>query len=469
MTTEKYLMIRNPGIADVGSFTLIGASSSRYSTRSGTIGMYGSGAKLGTAKLLRDGIEPTIVPDKLKLNFHTAPETANGRTFDRVHITFSGKDLDGKNRSATEALGYTTEWGASDWRNLGMAVREFVSNAIDGAIEAGSDHRSVEIEVVDKIRAKSGHTAVFIPYTPEIEDVHKSLGVLFLHLGSPKDLGKKLLPKRFPEKDEVIVYKKGVAVCKLKGKSVFDYNLGEELALDESRNANEWDVKQAIAVALRNASADQIATVLKAIIADPVNTWEAKLDSYALKLDNYGSEEVKTERKETFQRAWKAISGENGVATSGLVAINSIVQEKGYTPITVQSPGWLTALESYGIASEVKILSKNEREGKRMEVASQDHRDSLDKVWGTLESLGLTNGKKKPGVQGFLSIMEGCSQTWGYWIPGGSDIYLHRDLKAGPQLDKVTLEECVHHVTEALDGSRDFQDYLLRAIVAIAF
>ncbi len=64
-----YLMIRNPGVADHRSFTLIGASGTRFSNRPGTIGQFGSGSKLSIALLLRMGIRPVVCASNLKMEF----------------------------------------------------------------------------------------------------------------------------------------------------------------------------------------------------------------------------------------------------------------------------------------------------------------------------------------------------------------------------------------------------------------
>jgi hypothetical protein len=463
-----YLMIRNAGVVDHRSLTLIGASCTRFSNRPGTIGQFGSGFKLSIALLLRLGIRPVVTAGNLKMEFFSKPEYVNGQTFNRVCVKYSGKDIDGTSKTSTDDLGFVLEWGVQDWNRPSMALREFVSNAIDGSIENGSDYTGVEFEIVPQPRAKNGHTAVFLPYTEEVEKMYRQVGTMFLHFGAPDLLKSKLLPKREPSVDKVLIYKKGVLVAYVPGKSVFDYNLGDELTLDESRNANEWDVKYAVAQALKDATPEQLASILTAVLKDK-DTWEGKLDSSYLTTSDYGDGTVKARRKETFQKAWKAVAGEKGVVTSGKTALNSFVAEKGYDPVTVPSPQWAAVLESYDVPTETKVLSKNEQEGKVITDASADMLASVDKIWGLFTAFNLTNGKDKPGAKAFYTIMEGSSQTWGYYVPGDTDVHLHRDLTAGPFLDKVTLEEVTHYVTGADDKSRDIQDFLFRMIVAMAF
>lgn len=463
-----YLRIRNRGVADHRAFTMIGVSTTRYSQRDGTVGQFGSGSKNAIALLLRNGIRPIITTGNLKLEFFTKPEHINGITFNRVCVKYTGTDVDDSTKNRTEDLGFVLEWGVQDWTEPSMAVREFVANAIDGSIEAGLDHTDVDFEVVDKPRAKADHTAVFLPYTQEIEEVYRSLGTMFLHFGAPDLLKQKLLPKRNPGEEKVLIYKQGVLVSYLHGNSVFDYNLGSELSLDESRNAHEWDVKYAVSHALRDAPPDMLATVIKAVLADK-ETWEAKLDTSYLTTNTYGDGSIRERRIKAFQTAWKAVVGEKGVVTTGSVSLSSFVKNKGFTPVKVESPTWFTVLESYDIPSETKILSKEEQEGKITQDATPEMLASVDKVWGVLEGLNLTKGKVKPGCRAFYCIMDGGAQTRGYYLPNDDKIFVHKDLVTSFLLDKVVLEEIVHYVTESEDGSRDIQDFLFRAVIALAF
>ncbi len=461
-----YLMIRNPGVADYRGFTLLGVSTTRNAGYAGTIGQFGSGSKLAIALLLRAGIEPVICCGNLTLTFKVKEEIVKGQVFRRVCVTYSGKDLDGNSKTATEDLGFTLEWGVQDWKKPSMALREFVSNAIDGSIVAGGSHKAVKFDVVDKPRAKNGYTAVYLPMTPEVEQMYSQLGTMFLHFDHPELLTCKCLPKRFPDSDKTLIYKKGVLVSYAPGKSVFDYNLGDELTLDESRNASEWDVRYAVAQGLQNESPDNLATILKGIIANP-DAWEAKLDASYL-YSSYAPQDVQAKRKEAFKDAWTKVAGPKGVVTSGSVALSSFVQEKGFTPVHIEG-GWGKALESYDVPSESKVLTKNELDGKILSPATEDMINCTKRVWALMEAFSLTNGKPLPGVQGFTSVMDGSSQTLGYYIPGGTDIYLHTSLGVGKMMFKVALEEVVHYATGSDDKSRDIQDFLFNLVTEMAY
>lgn len=459
-----FLMIRNKGVADWRGFTTLGVSTTRYAGHAGTIGQFGSGSKLSIALLLRMGIRPTIFCGNLRMDFFSKPELVQGQQFNRVCVKFAGKDLEGVSKTSQDDLGFTLEWGVQDWTKPSMAFREFVSNAIDGSITSGLTHKDVEFEVVEKPRAKAGHTSVFIPYTPEVEAIYRELPKLFLHFGEDSQLDQKLLPKRDPDSGKTYIYKKGVLVSYLPGNSVFDYNLGDELTLDESRNAHEWDVRYAVSLALKDASAANLATVIKCV-GEGRDVMEAKLDSSYLMQTYETNAERRKKRELAFATAFRAIAGEKGVVTSGSPALSSFVEAKGFKSFTMPN-NWMAALGAYGVPTETVVLTSSEKEGKVISEATADMVASVDWVWELLETFALTNGKAKPPVKGFKTIMDGGAQTRGYYLDG--TVYLHTDLSASRLLNKVALEEVVHHVTGAGDGSRDIQDFLFRAIIEMA-
>lgn len=462
----KYLMIRNPGIADHRGFTLLGVSTTRNANLPGTVGMFGSGSKLSLALLLREGIEPVICCGNLKMTFFIKEEIVKSQVFRRVCVKYAGKDLDGVNRSGTEDLGFTLEWGVQDWDRPTMAFREFISNAIDGSIIAGGSHKAVQVEVVDSPRAKSGCTCVYLPYSHTVQKMWDSLHSMFLHFSNPELLESVCLPKRFPEDDNVLIYKKGVLVCAIRGKSVFDYNLGNELVLDESRNANEWHVKHAIAKRLQDETPENLA-VLMSELAGNAELWEAGLDNTYLGINNYESEEKRTIKRERFKAAWNSFAGATGVCTNGIECIDAFVRKKGFHPIGLPN-NWYKALQSFGVANDISVLSVHELTGKEVLDATPEMVAGVAAVWKLLESFSLTAGKEMPAVKSFNSIMDGESQTFGYFIPGGSEVFLHSTL-SGKQLFQTALEECVHFCTGSVDGSRDLQDFLFRLVTEMAY
>jgi len=453
-----YLCIRNPGVADPRGFTLLGVSTTRDSGHEGTIGQFGSGSKLSISLLLRHEIYPIITCGRLKLSFYLKEEVVKGQTFRRVCVRYSGTDLDGVARNYTEETGFTLGWGSLDWDDLRMAGREILSNAIDSSLIAGASHQAVKIEEVETVRARDGYTQVFLPLTDEVRQMRAFFPQQFLHLQNQDFLNRRCLLKDHPD-PLVRVYKKGVLAWQDNEPSVFHYNLAD-LRLDESRNASEWDVRHAVATAIRKESAETLSVLLRSIIDDH-QLWEATLDSYYLCRDDSNEE-----TRQTFQTAWKMAAGPNAVATHGDF-LGDFVRNKGYYPVQVPK-SWRETLHRYGVPCDLTVLSMNEQKGNMVGEPTQEMVDIVHQVWDLLSEHDLTNGKDCPKVQSFTSLMEGGSQTHGYYIPDGDVVYLHSSL-GGEMLFKVALEEVAHYVTGAGDASRDLQDFLFRLIAKLAY
>jgi hypothetical protein len=195
--------------------------------------------------------------------------------------------------------------------------------------------------------------------------------------------------------------------------------------------------------------------------------WEAKFDADCLKSSVYEPAEIDEKRKCNFKEAWTKAFGPKAVATIGNVALDSFVAEKGYTPIGMPE-GWKKALEGYDVPSDSKVLSASELTGKEVSEATPEMNACTKKVWGVFETFKLTNGKHMPKTKKFIEVMDGGSQTHGYYVPGEDIIYLHENL-GGKMMFKVALEEITHYTTGSDDKSRDIQDFLFNLITEIAF
>ena len=236
--------------------------------------------------------------------------------------------------------------------------------------------------------------------------------------------------------------------------------------MDESRNASDWDVKYAIATALANAAAGELATVMKGVATHERKAAlvETGLSGDYLK-DRYSSG-TKDKRQGEWKEALKIVAGDNGVATTGLTGVASHISGKGYVPFILPA-NWVDALKEMDAPTEDKVLSASEKAGETLSDPTEDMQKAVDTVWGWLEAYEMTNGKEKPPVKGFVTVMDAGSQKRGEYRDG--TVLLHADIGEGqsPLLLKVALEEVVHHVTGAGDMSRDLQDFLFRLVVVM--
>jgi hypothetical protein len=513
---QAYLKIENPGVAPAEAFTLLGASTKRKSDNSATIGKFGTGNKQGIGLLLRHGLEPQIFCGSLKLGFTTREQRMDGHTFNRVVVKYGGKDATGTNRSATEDLGFVLEHGATDWQNIDMALREFVSNAIDRAVEederqflnaygepltneqvqnindqSGPDYdtfkaahlnyrknaqgwKNVTIEVVNEaqVRAKAGVTRVFIPLTPEVLEFHKNIGKWFLHFSEPELLNTAILPKKdrnLSGRKTAVIYRRGVRVREVAWpytESLFDYNL-EGLKLDESRNVDDYAVASAATAALARADEQVLRTFWQSLL-EARKCWEQSFSEFGLTYNLSDAE------KNRWNKTFADVAGKDAVLSTDDGGQQAA--RKGYKVI-VAPQEFVQAARKNNVPTPESVLSEDEKQGREIMDSTPDAEAAVDFVWQVITKYKLDNGKKRPQVKTFRKIMDGGAQTLGIYRDGV--VYINQDIAGNGalqtgwhnlthQLLVTALEEVVHHVTQATDMSRDIQDYTFNLAMYLA-
>ena len=516
-----YLKIENPGVAPKEAFTLLGASMSRSSDNSRTVGKFGSGNKHGVAVLLRNNLAPTVFAGGLMLDFDTRPVKVDSgirsQEFARVVVKLGGRDEKGVNRSATEDLGFVLEYGATDWLTIDLALREFVSNALDRAEEesdnaflqrwcvnhgiitkshvsddvrrnANADLKeyrktarpweSVKIEVVNEnqVRAKSGTTRVFVPMNDEVLKFFNNLGKWFLHFSEPELLGQTILPKsnrNMGDRKAAVIYRRGVRVREFESSeipSLFDYNL--EMDLDEARKVDDWRVQAEAGRAIANSDSVTVAKLMQSYLQSGT-VWEHQFQEWAL-FSNYDSNAVVAARSVVWQEAFTAVVGEDAVVAT--VNGGDRARRKGYKVLEAPE-AFVKAAEKYGVRTPDKVLTNDEKEGRSISEATPSVVAAVEWIWGIAAKHNMLNGKEFPKVACFTKIMEAGGQTLGFYRDG--TVYVNTDLAGdasmfvtaatlSQQLLVTAAEEVAHHITGATDNSRDFQDYLLNLLVKVA-
>ena len=481
---SAYLKIENIGVCPPEGFTVLGVSLADTSNNQGVIGQFGSGNKHGVAVLLRNELNPIVFAGTLKLEFGTKPQTVSDglatKEFGRVVVKFGGNDAEGINRSSTEDLGFVLDYGKQDWNEISLALREFVSNAIDRSIRERGDWSGVKIEIVDEnqVRAKREHTRVFIPMNADVLRFYNDLGKWFLHFSEPESLSKAILPKKnrnLGDRKAAVIYRRGVRVREFESsdtESLFDYNLND-LTIDEARKASDWDVRHHCGRALAGADKNTLAILFHHLLNSDKPVWEFCFDAYSLQ-PSYRDTEEDRERQQNWQDAFTQVAGEDAVLTGEASADQ--LERKGYKP--VQAPeGLVNAASRYGVQTPITVLSTDEMSGREITEATPDAQTAVDFVWGLLDEVRLTNGKEKPVVKCFTSILDAGTMLNGYYR--NNEVFINSDLAGSASLTggsdclsnrllKVALEEVAHHVTEATDNSRDFQDFLLELAVKMA-
>lgn len=456
---SAYLKIENIGECPSEGFTVLGVSLADTSSNRGVIGQFGSGNKHSVAVLLRNNLPPIVYSGTLRMEFGTKPQTvADGiasKDFGRVVVKYGGR------RNGTEELGFVMDYGRHDWQDVAFALREFVSNAIDRSIRENGDWSTVKVEVVNEsqVRARSGYTRVFIPLNEDVLNFYNNLGKWFLHFSEPELLDETILPKRdrnLGGRHAAVIYRRGVRVREFEAndtESLFDYNLNN-LLIDEARKASDWDVRHHCSRALGAASKQSLAVVFNALINSDKFYWEYEFDAYAVTCFTNSAAWVE---------AFDSIAGEDGVLTVESTAEQ--LRRKGYKPV-IAHESFVSAAHRNGVRTAIRVLSEDEFAGREIVEPTNSAKAAVEKVWEVVTLAGLANGKEKPPVKCFTSIMEGCVALNGYYKEGV--VFINRDLAPNGmtgvlpnKLVKVALEEVAHFVTGATDNSRDFQDYLL--------
>jgi hypothetical protein len=469
-----YLKIENFGVCPTEGFTLFGATTRRNSDNPNIIGTFGSGAKIACGTLLRNNINPQVFCGLSKLEFFTKKikvQSANSETpHNQVCVRHSGTK-DGKTVNRVEELSFVLDYGTADWTTVDLAVREFVSNAIDGQIDHTGDFNGVDITIVDqsKVRAKEGYTRVFIPLTPDIQNFYNNLGKWFLHFSDPELLKEKILPKdnrNFSEKKTPVLYRRGVYVREITNSridSLFDYNL--DFKLNESRTLDDYQATDNIGRVWRDAHYIQIARIFNAFLSKE-NFWE----KYALQEYSVTSSdaEERDERKKNWKKAFNFVFGKQPIifaSEDGLVS--QILEKKGYVPIPMTA-FWCGGAKEYGLPHYYDYITEDDKSGRTFSPATEAVKEVFDIVWNRFDSVGMLNGKtEKPQLNCFYEQFKNESQALGLYRHSTKEIFIHSDISSAKndQLVWVMVEELVHYLSNgASDFSRDFQTMLVRII-----
>lgn len=474
----KYLCIQNKGVAPVQGYTTYGVSTTRFAANENTIGTFGSGSKHSVSLLLRNQIKPIVFCGNLRLDFDAENLNVDdgliSHDYGQVVVKFSGKDDTGRAVKRTEKLSFVLEHGVQDWTDISMAVREFISNAIDRtvrneedvAIDWGRlDKYGLLIELVEEnqVRAKSGHTRVFIPVNIEIARIYSELYWRFLAFGDPSEREKTILKKvsrgvDIGGLDTATIYKQGVFVRKIKSTkpSLFDYNFGDELTLDESRNLSDNSVVSTCMRAICRSGDVASKTLLLRAIVHNEPYWETQYSS-----ELYYS----VNSEQGWLDIWQKLYSDKGVVCLDNPFFADLLRRKGYRPICVQEQ-FLKVLRDMGLPSYEGKIEAIEARGNTVLPATHTARAALDTVWGWLVKWNALSvpTPAKPEIFLFEKMVDAESQLKGYYEDG--KVYINKDLD-GTSIDllKTVFEELCHMITGATDMSRDFQEYLIDIIV----
>jgi hypothetical protein len=148
-------MISNPGVCPSEGFTLFGASTHRFQDE--LIGEFGSGNKMAINLLMRNRLFPVVFCGNLKLEFGLKKINMSETNFNQVTVKYSGRTEDGNTKNTTRDLDHVVDYGVKDWNAIELALREFISNALDSARSINNYEfwNKIEVKIVqdNQVRA----------------------------------------------------------------------------------------------------------------------------------------------------------------------------------------------------------------------------------------------------------------------------------------------------------------------------
>lgn len=412
-TMAKFIKITNAGIAHIESFTLLGVSTARG--EASKIGQFGSGAKMGILTCLRKGLHPIVVSGNNRIEFGTIDKHMGNKPYKQVIAIVNG---------VTSELGFSLEFGALDWTKVDYAIREFVSNA--------KDQGNCDISIVDTIDASSDNsTSLYVEYTDDIKTYHQNIGKYFIDCDD-------IIQHNYLSSFKV--YRKNVLVCENTDKrSLFMYNLAD-LKVDESRNAEMYQVLYSATWSLKHMDDNQAETLVKALINGvdciEVNDFQACYYNFAY---------TNAKLLAAYNRKYNGLK----IVSQELAQFASNKQQ-----CIVVSAKAFEILSNAGVEQADIMGSRKGAENGFVSIAiTTDCKRIFNRVWKKVVALGFHNGKAKPELAMFSKPMSNGSTIGGYYENG--TVYIDRNHVT----PKVILEEIGHYVTDADDCTRDFQDW----------
>ena len=242
---------------------------------------------------------------------------------------------------------------------------------------------------------------------------------------------------------------------------LFDYNLND-LRVDESRNVDDYQCRNAAAKAMAKASPGSPCGQWMRSFRGGTSYWEHQFGGYELKPAWGESEEAIAARKANWNKALELV-GDSVVLAVKDGPVETLAR-KGYDPLEVPETV-VRAAEEYGCATPSKILSADELDGLEAFEPTPDAVAALDWVWEQVVLAGMDDGKAMPPIRCFRKVMNGGVVVRGFLRDGV--VYVNEDSATGAsvELRQTVLEEVAHYLTGSKDCTRDLQDWAFKLAV----
>ena len=294
----------------------------------------------------------------------------------------------------------------------------------------------MELVPEEKVRAKRKYTRVFVPAdNEEVVRFFANLGKWFLHFSEPDAITQAIFAKKSRNLDPncrtAVIYRRGVRVREIDQyatESLFDYNLND-LRVDESRNVDDYQCRNAAAKAMAKASPEILAAWMRSFrTGQPY--WEHGFGGYELKPQWGESEEAVAARKANWTKALELI-GDSVVLATKDGPVQTLAR-KGYDPLEVPE-SVVRAAEEYGCATPSQILSADELDGLEAFDPTDDAGQAFDWAWDQIARAGMDDRKARPQIRCFRKVMNGSAVVRGFLRDGV--VYINEDLAKGASVE----------------------------------
>ena len=423
---KTYLNISNPGEASSSAFRIMGDSTARGTDQ---IGQFGSGAKHAILVLLRHKIQFKIFAGLREIPVNIVEEQHGNRKIPVVYID---------NLPTSMSL----EFGAIDWTDPAMALRELICNALDQGSLIGDAVQFTTNELVPT----AGITQVQIEANigGPIWAAASELDKMFLHYKSLENTS--ILPKE--KASPLKFYRKGVFVSESPIETLFDYNDTKgQVKIDESRQFSGFNLSAMMVSCVNQADYPQQDQWLLKIHSEVLSEYkqspyEFTLSYYSFHYGDYCRNKAREIASELYD--CKATTPEAYIEAA----------KSGLKPLLAKYEIF-DSLFGCDLEHARLILQSKARTVTICELR-YSWKQLFDMTWNALEAKKLTNSKAKPTIQGFQHT--GKELLLGY--VENDIIYLNNDQAS----IATAIEEIIHYCYGANDFTREFQEISMKML-----
>lgn len=417
---SKFFRIRSKSKTNTVDMFTLGVSTA--TGVEGKIGQFGSGSLMSSLLWMREyGESPVYNINGSRVEFECIPErTSTGTKFNRVLQNEGGR---------SQPLSVSLEYGQHDWKDPIMALREWISNALDQGTDIVDS-----LSVVDEITFESDFVEVFIPMNGMVRKYWQEIDKYFLQYNQKEECV-------YLAKDKVSpcrVYRRGVFVRELESNSLFDYNL--DFPIDESRNGSS------------DSMIDMIMNIALGFIRADVHYYEDLLKAVRCNLDCI----------EVREKSWRTTICGNWEPVLkqliGKVKFGMNGEENEEEKVEALAAHWYgrfvrmcPELDGY------KDRGNAERHGYAIVSTPEECQKLMDDLCELFGLLGMTNGKAKPKLEVFRTKNGQKPEANGLYGDDLVSIYVD---SVGSR--RTMLEELCHHYSGKSDCTREFQEFNFR-------